>query len=85
MNDDDIIVHSIKEEYELRFHIIQEAIETIPHSVRMYIPKNAETWLRENCNEDCYLISLNRDYLRDHYLALFVNPIDAVYYVLVWR
>ena len=84
MEKKDIKVHSIKEEYELEFDILQEAIESIPHSNRIYVPKCAEMWLKENCEADCYLVTVNRSYAERHYLAMFINPADACYYRLVW-
>lgn len=84
MEKKDIRVHSIKEEYELEFHVLEEAIEAIPHANRMYIPKCAEEWLKENCEADCYLITVNREYAERHYLAMFISPNDAFHYKLVW-
>lgn len=78
-------MHSIHDEYELEFHILQEAIEAIPHANRFYIPRTAEKWLRENCEENCYLITTNRKYNERHFLALFTSANDAFFYKLVWR
>lgn len=78
-------MHSVKEEYSLEFNILQEAIDTIPHRTRFYIPKKHEHWLRENCEEDCYLVSQGKwDYMEHYYLAMFIDSNDAFLYKLVW-
>ncbi len=84
MNTGDVLIHSIKEEYTLEFDILHEAISTIPHSVRIYVPRDVEPWLKENCEADCYLATIDRQHLDHVYLAMFVDRLDAVHYKMVW-
>lgn len=81
----DIEVRSIKGTYKFEFYVLVEAINTIPHSDRIYIPKDARKWLEEYCEEECYLVlDPSRTFMKNYYLALFVNPSDAFFYRLVW-
>ncbi|NJO61541.1 MAG: hypothetical protein HC836_25825 [Richelia sp. RM2_1_2] len=92
MEKKDIKVASIKRTGTLEFNVLSDALNQLPQGRLFYIPRKAERWLKDNCEGDCYLISVERDHedqflqycLGQYYLGIFDEPNDAILFKLIW-